>query len=359
MYNPQKPYNELALLPPRLRITANIYSKAISANKALAELKGVAGQIPDQTIILNSLVLREAKESSEIENIVTTQDEIYKALSTNGQDLNPAVKEVLYYQEALWLGYRLIKKKKLITTGDILKIQECLMGNNAGIRKQPGTALKNVKSGEVIYTPPFGKDVIEDKLKNLEDYINSNTDDTDALIKMAIMHYQFESIHPFYDGNGRTGRIINILYLINEGLLDQPIIYLSKFIIQNKKQYYKGLDDVRQHGKWEAWIIYMLNSVETTAVDAIKKIKAIRLLLEQTIEMIKSKLPKIYSRELVELLFNHPYTRISILEEKIGISRFTASKYLKELEAIGMLKSQKFGRDMIYINVELFALLKT
>ncbi len=358
MHDPNKPYNKLALLPPKLALSSKIYNKAISANKALAELKGMAGQIPNQVIILNSLLLREAKDSSEIENIVTTQDELYKAFSIDSEGLNAAVKEVLNYKEALWLGYELIKKKKLITTREILKIQECMMGNNAGIRKQPGTALKNAKTGEVIYTPPFGKDVIEDKLKNLEVYINSKMDDIDPLIKMAIMHYQFESIHPFYDGNGRTGRILNVLYLINEGLLELPILYLSSFIIQNKKQYYQGLDDVRQKGEWDEWIIYMLDSVEYSATDTIKTIQGIRSLFDKTIEKVKAKLPKIYSKELVEVLFHQPYTRISALEEQLGITRFTASKYLKDLDAIGILKGQKAGRDMLYINVDLFKLLK-
>ncbi len=358
VYNSNKPYNKLPLLPPKIALTPKVYNKAILANKALAELKGMAGQITNQVIILNSLVMREAKDSSEVENILTTQDELFKAFSVESPTLNAAVKEVLNYKEALWLGYELIKKKKLITTREILKIQECLMGNNAGIRNQPGTALKNAKTGKVIYTPPFGKEVIEEKLRNLEKYINENKDDVDPLIKMGIMHYQFESIHPFYDGNGRTGRILNVLYLINEGLLELPILYLSSFIIKHKKAYYQGLDDVRQNGKWEDWIIYMLDSVAYSATDTIKTIRGIKLLLNDTIQKVKSELPKIYSKELVEVLFHQPYTRISTLEEQLGISRFTASKYLKELEDIGVLTGEKIGRDILYVNVRLFELLK-
>lgn len=358
MHDPNKPYNHLALLPPKITLTPKVYTKAIKANKALAELKGMSGQIPNQVIILNSLVLREAKDSSEIENIVTTQDELYRAFSTDSSSLNPAVKEVFNYKEALWLGYELIKKKKLITTREILKIQECLMGNDAGIRKQPGTALKNAQTGQVIYTPPFGKDVIEDKLKNLEQYINANPDEVDSLVKMAIIHYQFESIHPFYDGNGRTGRILNVLYLINEGLLDLPILYLSSYIINHKQQYYKGLNNVRQKDQWEEWIIYMLDSVEYSATDTIKTIQSIRALLDTTATKVKNELPKIYSKELVEGLFLQPYTRIASLEQILSITRFTASKYLKELEGIGVLKSERVGRDMLYINVDLFDLLK-
>lgn len=358
MFDPDKPYNKLPLLPPSFSLTTKVYNKAISANRALAELKGMAGQIPNQVVILNSLVLREAKDSSEIENIVTTQDELYKAFSMDSAGSDSAVKEVLNYNEALWLGYNLITKKKLITTREILKIHECLMGNNAGIRKQPGTNLRNAKSGDIIYTPPFGKNVIEDKLKNLEEYLNTHSDDIDPLIKMGMIHYQFESIHPFYDGNGRTGRILNVLYLIHEGLLELPILYLSSFVNQHKKQYYIGLDNVRRKGQWEDWILYMLDSVEYSAIDTIKTIHSIRALLNDTIEKVKTALPKIYSKELVEVLFHQPYSRITTLEEQLGITRFTASKYLKQLEAIGVLKGEKLGRDMLYINVELFELLK-
>jgi Fic family protein len=358
MYNPDKPYNELPLLPPEVVLTPKIFNKAIGANKALAELKGMAAQIPNPMIILNGLVLREAKDSSEIENIVTTQDELYRAVSSDQQAPDPAVKEVLNYKEALWLGYELIEKKKLITVRELIKIQECLIGNDAGIRKQPGTALKNARTGQVIYTPPFGKAVIEDKLKNLEDYINDPGDnDVDPLIRMAVIHYQFESIHPFYDGNGRTGRILNVLYLIRQKLLQFPILYMSTYINQNKQLYYHGLDKVRK-GDWEDWIIYMLESVEFSATDSIKTIKKIRDLLEKTIEKMRLKLPKIYSRELAEAIFHQPYIRISALEKWLGISRFTASKYLKELESLGVLKGSKSGRDMLYLNVGLFKALK-
>jgi len=357
MYNPTIPYNKLPVLPPKLEFSAKVYKKTIEANKALAELKGLAGIIPNQAIVLNSLILREAKDSSEIENIITTQDELYKAFSTDQTSLDPNVKEVLNYREALWMGFEIIKKKQLLTVGDIVKLQELLIGNKAGIRKQPGTALKNTKTGQTIYTPPFGKDIIDKKLKNLEAYINSEHT-TDTLIKMAIIHYQFESIHPFYDGNGRAGRIINVLYLILNGLLDLPILYLSSYIIHHKKQYYEGLDKVRTKNDWENWILYMLDAVEQTAKSTLTLIKSIKNLLDKEIEHVKEKCPKIYSKELVELLFNQPYSRISTLEEKLKITRFTASKYLKELEEIGLLKGEKVGRDILYINKPLFTLLK-
>lgn len=345
-------------MPPELRITEGVYIKTISANKALAELKGLAGLIPNQAIILNSLILKEAKDSSEIENIVTTQDELYKAFSTDSLSLEPAVKEVLNYREALWSGYEVVKKKKMITVREIIKIQEVLIGNNAGIRKQAGTALKNARTGEVIYTPPFGKDVLENMLKNLEGYLNVDGIEVDPLIKMSIMHYQFESIHPFYDGNGRIGRILNVLYLILHGLLELPILYLSSYIIKNKKQYYIGLDEVRSKNNWEGWILYMLDSIEKTSIHTIGLIKSIKNLLDNAIDLVKTEKPKIYSKELIESLFNQPYCRISTLESQLNITRFTASKYLKELEEIKLLKGEKIGRDMLYINIPLYNLLK-
>jgi Fic family protein len=210
----------------------------------------------------------------------------------------------------------------------------------------------------VIYTPPQGKKIIEDKLKNLEEYINSELDEVDPLIKMAVIHYQFESIHPFYDGNGRTGRILNVLYLIHQGLLELPILYMSSYIIKHKKFYYEGLDKVRSENDWETWVLYMLEVVEQTSKDTIVLIKAIKSLLDETVEAVKKDCSKIYSKELVESLFNQPYCRISILEEKLGVTRFTASKYLKDLEAFGLLKGEKIGREILYVNKPLFELLK-
>ena len=355
--NINQPYNTLPLVPPKINYSSKVFQKAIEANKAIAELKGMANLIPNQAILINSLILREAKDSSEIENIITTQDELYQALTVEQEQLNPNIKEVLNYREALWLGYELVQKKQLITIRDIIKIQELLIGNNAGIRKQPGTSLKNAKTGKVIYTPPTGKDILEKKLKNLEHYINTN-DGTDALIKMAIMHYQFESIHPFYDGNGRTGRILNVLFLILNNLLELPILYLSSYIIHHKKQYYDGLEKVRHKKDWETWIIYILDSTEQTAKSTIKLIREINLLMDKQVEITKKKCPKIYSKELIESLFLQPYCRISTLEKNLSITRFTASKYLKELESIGLLVSQKTGRDIVYIHKALFDLLK-
>ncbi|MCH8330943.1 MAG: Fic family protein [Bacteroidetes bacterium] len=358
MYDPQQPYNDLPILPPKFQLSAKVYKKAISANRALAELKGIAAIIPNQSIILNSLILREAKDSSEVENIITTQDDLYKAFSTEGTEANPAVKEVLNYREALWRGYELTRENRIITTNILNQIQGILIQNNAGIRSQPGTTLKNAQTQEIIYTPPFGKDVIENKLKNLEKYINLNDEDTDPIIKMIIIHYQFESIHPYYDGNGRTGRILNVLYLIQQELLDLPVLYLSSYIIKHKAAYYDGLNAVRDNNKWEEWILYMLDAVEDTSKDTIKTIKAIRGLLDETLEKVKTELPKIYSKELVEVLFHQPYCKIAHLVDNGIVTRFAASKYLKLLEEIGVLKGEKVGRENLFINIRLYELLK-
>lgn len=358
LYDPRQPYNDLPLLPPDIQLSAQIYNKAIKANKALAELKGIADIIPDQSIILNSLILREAKDSSEIENIITMRDDLYRAFSAEKDDSNPAVKEVLNYKEALWNGYELIRDRKIITTNILNKIQEVLIKNKAGIRSQPGTALKNTRTGEIIYTPPFGKDIIEDKLKNLEEYINISDDDTDPLIKMAIAHYQLESIHPYYDGNGRTGRILNVLYLIQQELLNLPILYLSSYLIKRKWDYYKGLSAVRDNNQWKEWIMYMLDAVENTSKDTIKTIRGVRQLLDDTIEKVKTELPKIYSKELVEVLFHQPYCKIAHLVENDIVTRFAASKYLKLLEEIGVLRGEKVGRENLFINIRLYELLK-
>lgn len=359
MSTAEKPYNELPLLPPSLNLDVVIYKKLVSANKSLAELKGISELLPNPDIMINSLVLIEAQDSSEIENIVTTQDALYRASSSNNTSDDPSIKEVLNYREALWLGCKKLKENNLLTVKTILQIQERLLKNNAGIRSQIGTSLRNSRTGEVIYTPPVGKEIIEEKLSNLEKYINDESiDDTDPLVKLAVQHYQFESIHPFYDGNGRTGRILNVLFLIQQGLINQPIIYLSSYIIKNKADYYKGLQEVRTKGDWNSWINFMLDSVEHTAKATIKMIKEIKSLEESVLNKVKDSLPKVYSRELIDTIFKQPYVRISNLEADLGITRFTASKYLKELEQIGVLESEKIGRDILFINRKLVELLK-
>jgi Fic family protein len=357
-YNPVKPYNQLPMLPLQPELTVPVFLAAIGANRALAELKGAARLIPDPSILIHSLTLREARDSSDIENIVTTHDDLYRLFSAEGS-ADPAVTEVLRYRQALWTGFGLVKKLQLLTMREIRKMQEILVGNSAGIRRQPGTTLKNPRTGEVIYTPPSGKDVLDRLLGNLESYINTGTYEPDALIRMAIIHYQFESIHPFYDGNGRTGRMINLLYLIHAGLLDLPVLYMSAYIARHRKKYMEGLDLVRRENQWEGWLLFMLGCVEATAKDTMGTIEAIKALMEQTSAAVKKKKPKIYSAELVDIIFHQPYSRIIHLQKHLSVSRFTASKYLQELQRLNILKAEKAGRDVLYLNVGLMKILKT
>jgi len=340
-------------IPTKLPLTKDIETrrvlkKVISANIALAELKGAAKAIPNQSILINALSLQEAKDSSEIENITTTHDELYRATISTTNISNEA-KEVQRYKEALYIGFDLIKQKQLLLKKYIVDIQQVLEDNDAGIRTQSGTKLKNSIAGEDIH----------DLMDNLELYINDDSlDDYDTLTKMAILHYQFESIHPFYDGNGRTGRIINILYLVLKGLLDLPILYLSSYMFKEKTNYYKLLNQVRTEDKWEEWILYILDGVEYTSKNSVVLIEKIQELIEDTKLKIKTQLPKIYSKELLELLFVHPYTKINFLVKELEMTRKTASSYLNQLEEIGVLETIKMGREVYFVNVELFKLLQ-
>ena len=336
--------------------TKAILKKSILANKALAKLNGVAKIIPNQAILINSLILQEAKDSSEIENIVTTHDELYQS-SLDISNISHATKEVQNYSRALLKGFDLVKETSLLLTRHIVDIQQELEGNVAGIRKQSGTVLKNQATGEVIHTPPQEETTIRKLLDNLEQYINTN-DGIDPLIKMAIIHYQFETIHPFYDGNGRTGRIINILYLVLNELLDLPILYLSSYIIKHKADYYRLLQEVRTKGSWEEWIIYMLEGIEQTATKQVQLINDIKELMDKTKEKLKSELPKIYSKDLLEVLFIHPYTKIDMLVDNLELHRDTASKHLKAMEKIGILNSVQIKNTRFYVNVKLFELLQ-
>jgi Fic family protein len=358
-FNPSRAFNELPKIPPSSDIeTKEILYHTINANKELARLNGYCSLLPNETILLNSIVLKEAKASSEIEDIITTQDEIYRALTEKQATINIQTKEVLNYRSAIWVGYNEFKKRGLLTVKTIEKIQEELEGNSAGIRKLPGTSLVNDRTDEVIYTPPDNEKTIIELLSDLERYINTD-DRVDPLIKMVVIHYQFESIHPFYDGNGRTGRILNVLYLVKCGLLKQPILYLSDYIIKKKGMYYELLQKVRTEDNWEEWIVFILKAVEETAKQTLYMIQEIMELMEETIQICKAKLPKpSYSKELVELLFVQPYTKIDFLvKENIG-ERRTASKYLKQLEEIGVLESYKSWKETIYVNRRLFDLLK-
>lgn len=353
------PYSNLESLPPSVEKveTLAVLRQAILTSGALAELKGIAKIIPNQAILINAVVLQEAKDSSEIENIITTQDELYEAVASTKVILSKETKEVINYREALFFGFQLVQNQGFLTLNNIIKIQEILVGNQAGIRNLPGTVLKNESTGEVVYMPPQNRIEIDELLSNfIENYNQSNH--IAPLINMAILHFQFESIHPFYDGNGRTGRILNILYLFINGLIDVPILYLSSYISKNKPEYYKLLNQTNHKGLWEDWIIYMLKGIEVTSRNTISKIEDIKDLLELTLNNVREKAPKIYRKDLVELLFEHPYSKIEYVINKLQVERKAASRYLKELEKIGVLKSKKIGRETLYINHRLFEVLR-
>jgi Fic family protein len=349
-YRRDFPYNDLPDLPPRGEMeTTALLKMAIRAHKALAELKISGHLIPNQAVLIQALGLSEAKTSSEIENIVTTNDELYRAFADGNMSIEPQTKEVLFYKDALWHGYyALIQHKRPLSTSVFIELAQILRNSTQGIRNLPGTKLANPQ-GEVKYTPPEGERIIRDKLANLEAFIHAN-DSLDPLIKMAIMHYQFEAIHPFSDGNGRTGRILNILFLVEKQLLDIPLLYLSSYIIANKTAYYKGLQRVTEEGAWEPWILYILQGLEQTAIATRERIVAIHRLIQGTAEKVRSELPRVYSKDLVEVLFRSPYCKIQFLEASGIAKRQTASTYLRELERIGILRGVKMGRDIYYVN---------
>lgn len=353
------PHSILAKLPPeREKVeTIEILRQTNKATAALAELKGIAKTIPNQIMLINAVVLQEAKDSSEIENIITTQDEIYKALVLKSK-FSIETKEVVNYRKAIFKGFDLIKQQGFLRLNDVIFIQQELVDNTAGIRSTPGTVLKNDNTGEIVYTPPQDKAEILDLLTDFINHFNQNESDLSPLINLAILHHQFESIHPFYDGNGRTGRILNILYLILNNLIDVPILYLSSYIIKNKPDYYRLLNQTNRTGNWEEWIMFMLRAIENTSLSTIEKISNVKDLLDKTIVKVQSELPKIYTKELVELLFEQPYSKIEFVVNKLQVERKAASRYLRELENIGILKSQKVGRETIYVNNELIEILK-
>lgn len=351
------PYNDLPLLPPKADTeTKQILRKTISAGRALAQLNGTLLTLPNPTLFLDTIYLQEAKASSEVENIITTNDELYKSLVADRKIENSATKEVLSYKEALWLGLEELKTKPFITTNLCVKIVQCIKQNNASIRNTPGTTLSNTQ-GEVIYTPPSGEQIIREKLANLEKFINED-ETIDPLIKMAILHYQFEAIHPFSDGNGRTGRILLLLYLKISGLLDMPAIYLSEYIIKNKIEYYRCLRDVTEKNEWEDYILYMLDMIEETANKGLKRLNKITVAMEETATEIKNRLPKVYSKDLIEILFRLPYTkRQHLIDENIGNLK-TVGNYLIALEEKGFLKSEKVGKEKLYLNQKLLKILE-
>jgi Fic family protein len=347
-FNPVVPYDDLPLLPPRAELeTKAVLRQALNAMRALAELKGVGGLIPDQAILINAIPLQEAKLSSEIENIVTTQDELFRAAGDESTVKDPQTKEVLRYRTALRQGYEALKREQL-SLNMIRQVCATLRGESVDFRgKDDQVHIGNRATGRVTYTPPRGGRGLTVKLRNLESYLLS-PDQPDPLIRMAVGHYQFEAIHPFTDGNGRTGRILNILYLLHKGILEIPVLYLSRFIIRNKQEYYRSLRQVTEDGAWEQWVMYMLHGVEETSLWTIGRIRAIRTLLDSTIDLFRREAPQVYSKELMELIFRQPYCKIQFLVEAGIAERKTASVYLQKLERIGILNGGKIGREMVY-----------
>lgn len=358
---------KIPLLPlPYDLETKTVLRQANKANRKLAELKGVAQTIPNERILISSLTLQEAKDSSAVENIVTTQDDLYRAgLDANFTLIGAATKEVLFYREAINEGFKLVRNKNILALNDIKRIQEVLEQNSAGFRTTPGTQLKRSSDGAVIYTPPQDGQRIVELMSNLEQFINDDEFyPIDPLVKMAIIHHQFESIHPFYDGNGRTGRIVNILYLVTSGLLDLPILYLSRYITHNKAEYYERIQAIRNatgdnSAQWEAWILYMLRGVEQTAEETIALVKNIGKLMTEYKNIIRPAFGGKYSHELLNGLFYHPYTKIGHLESNMQVSRQTAAKYLDRLASLGLLQKERMGKENYYINTKLMELFLT
>ena len=360
MFISQQPYNDLPLLPPSIELeTKLVLKQAIAANKALAELRCSGAWLPNQGIFIQALTLQEAKLSSEIESIVTTHDDLYRAFSSTMPSASPQTKEVLHYKEALWHGFEHIVSKQLpISTNLIEELFKIVKQLDGGIRKTTGTKLKNPQTGEIVYTPPEGENVIRGLLANLEIFINTNDlDDLDPLVKLAVMHYQFEAIHPFGDGNGRVGRILNILFLVHHQLLDIPVLYLSKYIIENKNDYYKNIRRVTENHDWEPWILYILNAIIETSKATHQKILAIQTLMGEVAEKLKANAPKIYSLDLVRIIHQQPYCKISFLVDAGIAQKQTASKYLQTLGELDILVPFKRGREIYYINNKLFDIL--
>lgn len=345
----------LQILPPARFETPAILKKLASASRQLAELKGIAASMPHQGILINTLALQEAKDSSAIENIVTTHDELFRQAGIGDRAASPAAKEVARYCQALRAGFEAVCRQGLLTNNHILTIHAALEMNSAGFRRVPGTTLRD-GAGRIVYTPP-SPEKIPALMADLEHFINDpDAFDADPIIKMALVHYQFESIHPFYDGNGRTGRIINVLYLMRHGLLDAPVLYLSRQIVRSKSEYYRLLQSVRDDDNWEAWLLYMLDAVERTASEAIDTIRAISSLLQDYKHRIREQ-HRFYSQDLINNLFSHPYTKIEFLQRDLGVTRLTAAKYLEQLVSGGFLEKRKIGRSNFYINQPLYRIL--
>lgn len=338
--------------------TPAVLRLAARAHRALAELKGAAATIPNESILIDTLALQEAKDSSAIEDIITTEDHLFQGDALSGQFPSAAAKEVHHYAAALKIGLDRVREQQFLRLDDLLEIQAALEQNRAGLRKLPGTVLKNQQTGDVVYEPPQHPEEIKQLMGNFLDHFHRDEpDDPDPLVRMAVLHYQFESIHPFYDGNGRTGRILNLLHLVLHGLLDLPVLYLSRHVVRHKAEYYRGLQAVREDEAWEAWVLFMLRAVEETSRETLLKVRGIRDLMQVTKQRLRGELPKLYSQDLLNNLFRHPYTKIEFIERDLGVSRPTATKYLGALEKSGLLRKTRVGRTNFFINEPLFKLL--
>ena len=346
-------------LPDQVELeTPAVLRQLARSHRHLAELKGKAGTIPNESILIDTLALQEAKASSQVENIVTTNDELYQADRAANHYPTPAVKEVLNYGAALNVGFARLRQQGILRLEDILAIQATLEGNSAGLRKLPGTLLKNDQTGEVVYEPPQSAVEVERLMDNFVAYLNRDEPhDPDPLVRMAVLHHQFESIHPFYDGNGRTGRILNLLHLVQHKLLDLPVLYLSRYIVRDKAAYYRALQAVREGDAWEQWLLYMLRGVEETARETLERVEGIRGLMTEVKRRLRGELPKLYSQDLLNNLFRHPYTKIEFVERDLSVSRPTATSYLEALYRVGLVKKIKVGRSNFYLNEPLLQLL--
>jgi Fic family protein len=355
-FDPSRPYNSLPALPPKAEVESRSVLKAcIAARAALASLKTAGALIPNQTVLINSIPLLEAQASSEIENIVTTADRMFEFADVKSEQADPATKEALRYRTALRQGFDRLTKRP-VATAMAVDICRTITGVDLDVRKTPGTKLVNSKTGAVIYTPPEGEDVLRKMLANWENWIH-DAEDIDPLIRMAVMHYQFEAIHPFIDGNGRTGRVLNLLFLVEQGLLDIPILYLSRYINQHRQDYYRLLLAVTAEGGWEDWLGFMIEAVRETSEWTSQRIEAIRKLADETADQIRQKAPKIYSRELADLIFVQPYCRVANVVEANIAKRQTAAVYLEQLTGLGLLEKRKAGRENLYLNPAFLRLL--
>ena len=356
-FDPNTPWNSIPELPPAADIESRDILKAcISASSELARVNALVKILPNESVLVHTLPLQEARRSSEIENIVTTNDELYRAMTTNKAQISPATKEVLHYREALWEGIDSLRARPVLNMPLFERICSRIRDVEMPMRRSPVTII-NPATQEVIYTPPTGYENLIRLLTNLEHFINDNRDQFQPLVKLAVIHYQFEAIHPFTDGNGRTGRILNILYLIHQGLIDVPILYLSRFFIQNRSEYYRYLREVTEYGKWQQWILYILEAVTQTSRDTARRIEAISTLINNVITKARGKTKAVDREGFVDLLFKWPYCKIGIVRDELKCSRLTATKYLNEMAELGLLKRLKLGREYYYINTSLMELL--